>query len=483
MDEISTGIKKVLFVFLLLFVIVISYVAYFELYTAPKIVNNSDNARLWATRNKVLRGTIYDKNKVQLAVSTRANDAVTQNRQYPGGADFAHVIGYANTQYGLTGLESQYDKYLTASSNIGITEYIKQLISSKGTVKQQDKKGNDLITTIDSNVQKTAFDLLGNNKGAVVAINPKTGEIIAMVSKPSYDPNSEALKANWSAMNTDVNRPLLNRAVSGLYPPGSTFKTVTAVSAQENISGIMNKTFVDNGTLRFNATESLNDFAGESFGSINFKQAYVHSSNVVFGTIGLELGNTNLKNTAESFYFNRNLPSDGIVIDKSRFPTFNSYEKGNIAQSAIGQSQVLATPMQMAMVASTIANNGIMMEPHVVNSVVDSNGNTIKTFNNISLGTIITPEIASTMKEFMRGVVTDGTGSAANISGLNVAGKTGTADHKEGTKDATPHSWFIGFAPENDPTIAVAVIVEDGGQGGIAAAKIAGGVIQASLTK
>jgi len=483
MDEISTGIKKVLFIFLLLFVVVISYVAYFELYTAPKIVNNSDNARLWATRNKVLRGTIYDRNKVQLAVSTRVNGSTVQNREYPGGAYFAHVIGYANTQYGLTGLESEYDKYLSASNNIGITEYIKQLVSNKGAVKQDDKKGDDLITTIDSNVQKKAFDLLGNNKGAVVAINPKTGEILAMVSKPSYDPNNDALKANWSSMNTDPSRPLLNRAVSGLYPPGSTFKTITAVSALQNISGIMNKTFDDNGILRFNATESLSDFEGEAFGNINFKQAYVHSSNVVFGTIGLELGNTNLKNTAESFYFNRDLPSDGIVIDKSEFPTYNSYEKGNIAQSAIGQSGVLASPIQMAMVASTIANDGVMMEPHVVNSVVDSDGNIVKTFNNASIGTIITPQTASTITDFMRGVVTDGTGTVANISGLNVAGKTGTADHLEGGKNAIPDSWFIGFAPENNPTIAVAVIVEDGGQGGIAAAKIAAGVIQTSLVK
>lgn len=483
MDEISTGIKKVLFVFLLLFVVVISYVAYFELYTAPKIVNNTDNERLWATRNQVLRGTIYDKNKVQLAVSTREANSTTQDRKYPGGADFAHVIGYANTQYGLTGVESKYDKYLTASNKLSITEYLKQVIANKGFVKEQDKKGNDLITTIDSNVQKSAFDLLGNNKGAVVAINPKTGEIVAMVSKPSYDPNSAALKFNWSSMNSDANRPLLNRAVSGLYPPGSTFKTVTAVSALKNLNGIMTKNFVDNGTLRFNASQSLNDFAGESFGSIDFKEAYVHSSNVVFGTIGMELGNTNLKNTAESFYFNRSMPSDGIVVDKSNFPTFKSYEVGNIAQSAIGQSEVLATPMQMVMVASTIANNGVMMEPHLVNSVVSSTGGTIKTFTNTSLGTIMSPGDANTMKDFMRGVVTDGTGSAADVSGLNVAGKTGTADHKEGGKDATPHSWFIGFAPANNPKIAVAVIVEDGGQGGIAAAKIAAGVIRTSLGK
>lgn len=483
MDEISNGIRKVLFIFLLLFVVVISYVAYFEIYTAPKIVNNSDNKRLWATRNKVLRGTIYDKSNTPLASSTRGSDGVTQNRQYQGGADFAHVIGYANPQYGLTGLEAKYDKYLTASSSISITDYIKKLIVNKGANMQEDKKGDNVITTIDSNLQKKAYDLLGNNKGAVVAINPKTGEILAMVSKPSFDPNETALKNNWTAINSDSSRPLLNRAVSGLYPPGSTFKTITAISALENINGITNKTFQDNGVLRFNSKESLSDFDGEAFGAINFKEAYVHSSNVVFGTIGLELGNPNLKKTAEDFYFNKDLPSDGIVIDKSRFPTFNSYEKGNIAQSAIGQSEVLATPMQMAMVASTIANNGVMMEPHVVSSVVSSKGDNVQKFTPVAVGTIITPDVANTMKNFMRGVVTDGTGSNADISGLDVAGKTGTADHNDGGKNAKPHSWFIGFAPVNDPQIAVAVIVEDGGQGGIAAAQIAGGVMQTSLSK
>lgn len=483
MDQISKGIKRVSFVFLVLFIAVISYVAYFEMVTAPKIVDNADNKRLWATRSKVLRGTIYDRNNTVLASSTRGSDGISQNRQYIGGPDFAHAIGYASTQYGLTGLEAKYDSYLTASNGNSLWDNIKQLFSGSSTENSNEQKGDNVVTTLDSTLQKKAYDLLGNNKGAVVAINPKTGEILAMVSKPSFDPNEAALEANWKSISTDTNRPLLNRAVSGLYPPGSTFKTVTAASALENISGITNKTFQDNGILRFNSKESLSDFDGEAFGAISFKEAYVHSSNVVFGTIGLQLGNSNLKKTAEDFYFNKDMPSDGIVIDNSRFPTFNSSEKGNIAQSAIGQSEVLATPMEMAMVASTIANNGVMMEPHLVSSVVTSSGQTAKTFAPISLGNVVSPDIANTLKGFMRGVVTDGTGTAANISGLDVAGKTGTADHNENGKAAKPDAWFIGFAPESDPKIAVAVIVEDGGQGGIAAAQIAGGVIQTSLSK
>ncbi|MFT8313761.1 MAG: penicillin-binding transpeptidase domain-containing protein [Clostridium sp.] len=484
MNDISIGIKKVLFVFLLLFVVVISYVAYFEIYVAPKIVNNTDNKRLWAKRNEVLRGTIYDRNKVALTKSSRVN-TLTQNREYTGGAVFAHVLGYVNPNYGITGLEAKYDQYLMGANDLSISQYLQELIANKGSMKPEDKKGDDLITTLDSNVQKQAYNLLENSgkRGAVVALNPKTGEILAMVSAPSFDPNDSALTKEWKSINSDKNRPLLNRAVSGLYPPGSTFKTVTAISALENINGVMNQTFNDTGGLRFNSKYVLSNFDGEVLGNISFKDAYVHSSNQVFGTLGLNLGNNKLKKTAEDFYFNKDIPSDGIVIDKSRFPTYASNEQGNIAQSAIGQSQDLATPMQMALIASTIANNGVMMKPHLVNSVISSTGNTIMTYNPESIGTITTPQVAATMKEFMRGVVTDGTGVNADISGLNVCGKTGTADHQDEGSNANPHSWFIGFAPMENPKIAVAVIVEDGGQGGIQAAKIAAGVIKTSLLK
>lgn len=478
--DISNGIKKVSFVFLILFIMVISYVAYFEIAVAPNIVDNSDNKRLWAKRNEVLRGTIYDRNKTALTKSGRVN-SVTQKREYTGGAEFAHVLGYCDPVYGVTGLELKYDKYLIDYQGKSLFEYIKEAIQNKGNVTAENKVGDDLITTLDSNIQKTAYDLLGDNRGAVVALNPKTGEILAMVSKPSFDPNESALKENWKSIVQDKTRPLLNRAVSGLYPPGSTFKTVTAVSAMQNINGIMNKTFEDNGVLVFNSKESLKNFDGEVNGTIGFKDAYVRSSNVVFGTLGLQLGNDKLKQTAESFYFNKNIPCDGIVIDKSKFPKYNTYEKGNIAQSAIGQSGDLATPMQMALVSATIANDGVMMKPHLVSKIISSSGTTVQDIQNESIGTIVSSDIASKMKEFMRGVVTDGTGVNASVSGVEVCGKTGTADHKDEGANAAPHAWFIGFAPMNNPKIAVAVIVEDGGQGGGAAAKIAAGVIKAGV--
>lgn len=478
MNDISNNIKKVLFIFIIFFIGTISYITYFEMVIGPKIVNNPDNKRVWAKRNEVLRGTIYDRNKKPLTTSVRIN-ALTQKRTYTGGALFAHALGYVNPTYGITGLEAKYDQYLMGSKDESLKQFFNNVI--KGNIKPEDKKGDDLVTTLDYNVQKAAYDALGDNKGAVVALDPTTGEILAMVSKPSFDPNDDALKANWSSLNSDPSRPLLNRAVSGLYPPGSTFKTITAVSALENIPGIQNRTFDDTGVLKFNSTQSLHDFEGEAFGNISFKDAYVKSSNVVFGKVGLELGNDKLKKTAEDFYFNRDIPCDGIVIDKSQFPTLKSYEVGNEAQSAIGQAADLATPMQMALVSATIADNGVMMKPHLVKQILDSDGNVIQNIQGESNGTIISSDIAATMKSFMRNVVEDGTGTAASIQGIDVSGKTGTADHNENGKPAKPHSWFIGFAPYDNPKVAVAVIVEDGGQGGIAAAKIASQTMSAAL--
>lgn len=474
-NNISNNIKKVLIIFLVCFMALISYITYFEMIEGPKIVNNPYNKRLWVKRNEVLRGTIYDRNGKPLTKSSKI-DKETQKREYTGGEIFAHVLGYVDIKYGITGLERKYDAELMSSN---VEDNIKSLIKNKG--KGEEKIGNSLKTTLDYDVQSKAYDLLGDNRGAVVALNPKTGEVLAIVSKPSFNPNN--LQEIWQSINKDKNMPLINRATAGLYPPGSTFKTVTAISALENISGIRNRTFEDNGELPISDKYSLHNYDGETFGSINFKNAYVHSSNVVFGTLGLELGNNKLKETAEKFFFNKDIPTDGIPVEQSKFPTLKTYEKGSIAQSGIGQSSDLASPLQMALVSSTIANGGVMMKPQLVREVVTSKGELVKSIQPEQIGQIISADTANTMKDFMKSVVEEGTGVNASIDGVEVCGKTGTADHQTDGKDATPHSWFIGFAPYSDPQVALAVIVEDGGQGGKAAASIASEVMRTVLKK
>ena len=338
----------------------------------------------------------------------------------------------------------------------------------------------DLRTTLDSKLQKVAFKALKGKRGAVVALNPKTGEILAMVSMPSYDPNN--LEEDWKGILANKDLPLINRAVSGLYPPGSIFKTITAISALENIPGVYNKQFVDNGKLVFNQSSSLENYKGEVLGNLDFRSAYLHSSNVVFGSLGIDVGNDALKETAEKFYFNKDTPASGLTIENSIFPTYKSNEKGNIAQSAIGQAGVLASPMEMALVASTVANEGIMMQPMLVKEILSSKGKSLKNIEPKALGETISVENAKTMKDLMKDVVAEGTGKSAAVPGITVCGKTGTADHKgDAGKQVGPHSWFIGFAPYENPTIAIAVIVEEGGIGGGVAAQITRDMISAYL--
>ena len=488
MKDISSNIKKVLVVYLFLMVALISYIAYFQIFKAPKIAEMQGNKRLWAERNEVLRGTIYDRNKDPLTKSSRKN-ALTQNREYLYGDIYANILGYVNPSYGIAGLEDTYDNELSKCSNEPLKDLIKSfnLKESFEDRTKKDKIGNGIVTTLDTKLQKAAFDALGNRKGAIVALNPKTGEILAMVSKPSYNPNdldSVMKKANSGELKGD---PLMNRAISGLYPPGSTFKVVTLSSALENIPGIANRTFHDNGRLVFNSKDSLRNLDGKVFGDISLKKALAYSSNVVFGGLALELGNEKLKATSEKFGFDTGVPSEGIKIKTSKFPTLKNYEKGSIAQSGIGQSSVVATPMEMALIAGTIANKGIMMEPKIVNEILDKNGALVKKIPDKAVKTVVPSNVASTVNEYMAYLIAERVPRDPSwqtaFGGLNAAGKTGTADYNlaNGTS-ATPHSWFIGFAPANNPKVAVAVLVENGGAGGGIAAELAGKIMRVATS-
>lgn len=485
MKDLSNSIKKVLVVYLFLILALISYIAYFQVFKAPDIAAKQSNKRILAKSNEVLRGTIYDRNQNPLTAS-QGKDALTQVREYKGGELYAHVLGYINSQYGATGLEYKYSSELTNYRNITLKSFVKSLnvveaFNNRG--KKEEKIGNDLVTTLDGNVQKAAYDALGDAKGAVVVLNPKTGEVLAMVSKPSFDPNKlEEVIPKANAMAYD-DSPLINRAVMGMYPPGSTFKIITLASALENISGVTSRTFNDNGKIVFNKDYSLNNLNGTAYGNLSLKQALAVSSNVVFGGLALELGNDKLKKTAEKFDFNKDIPTDGFGLENSRFPTLKDYEKGNIAQSGIGQGAVLATPMQMALVASTIANDGVMMEPKLVNEVINKDGELISKIGSKTVKNVISKDTSATIKEYMKYLVDDRLSRDWKyvFNGTGAAGKTGTADYNVNGKSQVPHSWFIGFAPADNPKVALAVIIENGGAGGGKAAQAAGKIFKSAL--
>lgn len=467
MRDISQNIKKVLVIFLLLFIMLISYIMYTYVAHGEKIESSTFNNRLWYERNNTERGSILDRDKKVLVKSNGVKNG-KQSLNYIGGGDFAHVLGYMDDVYGLTGLQRIYDKEL-----MGKIEGVFNPINKKGV-----KKGYNVVTTLDTELQKKANELLGDRKGAIVALDPSTGEVLAIVSKPTYNPNN--LKESWKKLNADKNSPLLNRATSGLYPPGSIFKVVTATSALQNIPGVTSKTFKDNGILKFNDKYSLRNYGGHALGNIDFREAFVKSSNVVFGQLGLDLGNAKLKQSTENFFFNKNIPAEGLVIENSRFPELKNYEQGNIAQSAIGQGSVLTTPIQMALVASSVANNGKLMKPIMVTNVINDNNKNIKSYKSEVLGEPLSTEQANLLKGYMKDVVNRGTGKKAAIDGIQVCGKTGTAEHMESSES---HSWFIGFAPYDKPKIAFVVLVEEGGTGGSTAATISRDLVKSYLQR
>lgn len=490
MKENHNSIKHVMVVFLFLLVGLITYIAYFQVFKAPEIAAKPGNKRLWAKRNEVLRGTIYDRDGNALTVSERES-TLTQKRIYTQGELYSNVLGYVSPKYSLSGLEESFDTELTtynAFSN-SIKNFMKDFSvenlkeSFKNRDDEKNKIGNSLKTTLDTEVQRVAFDALGNRKGAVVALNPKTGEVLAMVSKPSFDPNNldEAIKIANAGSGDDS--PLINRAIHGLYPPGSTFKTITTASALQNLNGVTSRIFNDEGKIKFQDGSSLSNSGGAVYGNIDLKKSFMVSSNVVFGTLAMELGNEKLKKTAEDFGFNQTIPSIGFAITKSRFPQLKDYEVGNIAQSGIGQSSILATPMQMALVASAIANNGVIMQPKLVNEVIDKDGNIVKKIGEKEYTKAISKDDANIIKDYMKSLVDSKVnGGWSFFKGTNAAGKTGTADYNlPNGEPAKPHSWFIGFAPADNPRVAVAVIVENGGFGSEAAAPVAGKVISTAL--
>jgi len=454
-------------------------------FKGPDIANDSGNKRLWARRNEILRGTIYDKDGNPLTNSIRV-DKFNQSREYVYGDLYVHALGYIDERFGITGLEEEYDNELSKYSSFsnGIRSLLKNFDLKKAFENRDEEKiGNGIVTTLDYNLQKVAYDAMGDLKGAVVALNPKTGEVLAMVSKPTYDPTNLEQTIEDANTGVDTESKLLNRTINGLYPPGSVFKTITLAAALENDPSITGRTFNDTGKITFDDGTELNNYMKQAHGNLDLQMAYRVSSNVVFGTLSMEMGNEKLKEVSERFGFNSRVPGIGMSISESRFPSLKDYELGNIAQSGIGQASVLSSPMQMAIVAATVANDGVLMEPKLVNKIVDKDGNTIKEIQNKTLqSNVISKEIANTIKDYMGYLVSNNIYRWPAFEGTNAGGKTGTADYMlDDGSEGVPHGWFISAAPLDDPKIAVAVIVEQGENGAGSAADIASKVVRAAV--
>ncbi|MGJ0846112.1 peptidoglycan D,D-transpeptidase FtsI family protein [Tissierella praeacuta] len=439
----------------LMFISLIVYISYFQIFEAEAIKNNSYNKRLWINEESILRGSIYDRNGKTLAYSEKIDD--TYKRYYIYGRLYSHIIGYSYREYGKSGLELQYNNtLLNINENAAINE-IKNIVAPT-------TEGNSIKLTIDHELQAKARTLLKGKKGSIVAMNPSTGEIYAMVSLPDFDVAN--LKADWKTITESPDSPLINRATQGLYPPGSTFKLITTIA-------VLNTANLEE---YYNCTGSTNingyvfkDYQGKAHGNIDLRQALIKSCNTYFTTKSIEIGKDRIGNTAERFMINNNIPFD-LPIKSSQFPFKENLDKTDIAAAAIGQGKVLVTPLNMALIVSGIANEGQIVKPILVKEIISKNNKILKknTTEVLSQGTdSIT---ANKLKDMMVDVVKSGTGKNARIKNIKVAGKTGTAENSSGKS----HAWFVGFAPADEPKIAIAVILEEeGSTGGKSAAPIA----------
>ncbi len=458
-----------------------------QVFRSPSYDDNPANRRQTIARYDQPRGAILVAGR-PVTGSRDSGEQLRYERTYKEGPLYAPVTGFASQEYGTTFLEHSEDGILS-----GTDEMLSPFPLWNDLTRAQNP-GGDVVTTLDPAAQKAAYDGLGTRTGAVAAIEPSTGRVLALVSTPSYDPgalsgNGRTANRSWARLNADPAKPMLNRAARQTYPPGSTFKVVTAAAALD--AGLVTDLDAatkspDPYTLPGTSTTLTNE--GDGCADAPLRSAFEWSCNTVFAKLGVDVGVRNMSGTAEAFGFNDTGVRIPFSVSPSTFDT--SVDKAQLALSSIGQYNTRATPLQMAMVAAAVANGGQVRQPYLVERTTRRGGETVSTAGSSRpVRQAMHPATAVQMKELMEDVVTEGTGTNAAIPGATVGGKTGTAQHGIGNS-GTPYAWFVSWAQgerDMEPKVAVAVVVEDASadrsdiSGGGDAAPIAKAVMEAVL--
>jgi peptidoglycan glycosyltransferase len=463
--------------FTLLSLLLVGNLSYLQVFGREKLRDNPANTRRILEEYSVKRGRVITADGGVAAESLPGKGPYRYLRRYPQGPLLCHVIGYDSPQFGRTGLEEEYNDFLLGE---------RPARSWAQLMAMGEKEGNDLYLTLDLEVQRAAAQALGRRKGAVVAIDPRTGSVLALYSYPVFDPNElldqgvnqegrllgELAMARYSK---DPSSPLLNRATMGLYPPGSGFKVVTSAAALAH--GITAaKTYFCPGVLPVDGSRVTN-YGGRDYGTIDMETALTYSVNTYFAQLALEVGAEGLYETAAAFGLNRKPPLDLPSTVVSHIAGPREMSRVDLAWTGVGQAELLLTPLQLCLIGCALAHGGRIMKPHLLKEV-RFRGEILSRYEPETWLTPVSPEVASRVLGMMVEVVRSGTGKAAAISGIRVAGKTGTAE-VEGKPN---HAWFLGVAPADDPRVVVAVIVENaGGTGGEVAAPVAREVMKAAL--
>ena len=437
--------------FVTLFAVLIIYLTYFTATSEQEMINNSYNSRQELLLSQNFRGTIYSRDGAVLA-ETVMDGTQNETRVYPYKNLFSHVVGYS-TQ-GRMGVEALANYYLI-NTNISLSS---KVANDMAGVKNP---GDNVYTTLDVEIQEMADSLLGLYQGAVIVTEVKTGRVLAMVSHPDFDPNEIA--DIWDSLLQDEDSSVLvNRVTQGLYPPGSTFKIVTALEYIRQNSDTYESYAFNCPGYYSSGTSRINCYHGTNHGRVNFTTSFAKSCNASFANIGMSLDRDQFRKTLNDLLFDRELPMTLRYATSS--VQITDITDGEMMQVSIGQGKTQITPVHLNMITCAIANDGLLMEPFFIDRVESAEGNVVKTFQPKAYGRLMTREEASILQEMMAAVVTEGTATRLDGQAYTAAGKTGSAEYntvKEGS-----HAWFTGFAPAEDPEVCVTIIVEEAGSGG-----------------
>ncbi len=484
----NAPLRRVAAACLVMFLMLLANLNYVQVAKSQAYRDDARNARVLLRAYARERGPIAvgdGRNRLALALSVATKDRLKYLRTYPGGAEYAPVTGFYSLVYGRTGIESSEDRVLSGDDDRLFVRRLSDLFTGR------KPQGGSILLTLSAAAQKAAWDGLAGKRGAVVALDPRTGAVLALATSPSYDPamlsshDPEAIRNAYAAYLADPAQPMLDRGINETYPPGSTFKIVTAAAALA--AGYQPDTKIPSPTvLTLPQTSSkLTNFGGERCGdgsTSSLADALRISCNTAFGGLGLRLGGDALRKEATAFGFGDDTLRLPTKVSASVFPS--ELSPPQVAQSAIGQYDVRVTPLQMALIAAGVANRGDIMVPYLVREVQAPDLSRLDVATPSVYRHAVAGSVADRLRAMMELVVTSGTGTAAQIAGVRVAGKTGTAQHAAGQP---PDAWFIGFAPADNPQVAVAVLVENGGSlgsdatGGRVAAPIARDVMRAVL--
>ncbi|MGH3621401.1 MAG: peptidoglycan D,D-transpeptidase FtsI family protein [Sciscionella sp.] len=474
----NTPLRRVGLAMIVMVLLLLVNATYIQVIKADDYRSDPRNQRVLLDEYSRQRGLILDTDSDTIANVKSTNDRLRYQRIYPKGPLYAPVTGYYSVLYGSSGIEQAEDEVLNGSDDRLFVRRLSDLITGR------DPRGGNVQLAIDPKVQKAAYDAMtaSHFRGAVVAIKPDTGEILGMVSTPSYNPNplsshdSKTQQQAKTKLDAEANRPLTNRAIDETYPPGSTFKLVVASAALSKGMG-PNTRVPSEPTIALPAGggTTLSNFAFETCPGNTMFAALAHSCNTAFAYLAGRVGAQSLRNQAAKFGIGQ---SDlQIPLPVAASSVGDIADKASLYQSGIGQRDVRLTPLQNAMVSATIANGGVRMTPQLVKKILAPDLETVQDFSPQEEDQAISPQVAETLKRMME-ASEDNTSGGGKRPDIRIASKTGTAEHGTDPKNTPPHAWYTAFAPADNPQIAVAVIVEDGGNRGLAAT---GGKVAASI--